>query len=305
MLRKAKSQGATVGYVHAFGGENDPIEGSLGGGKGFMVDAALGTTDAVEWSAAGGGSFYPLYAMWGNGIRVTAIGGEDSISNLHQSKLVGAVRTYVYTGARGLDMKAWFEGLRKGNAFVTTGPLVELTVDGRIPGEDVVLPSGGGNVKIKAHISSITPLEKAELVSNGEVIEEIPFEGDRMRLDIDRSLRVTRSGWYHLRVEGKPQQRYPLDIRWAQAFTNRSGSKSAIDRYGAANRLNTPSVGSTSSRRWLSIGSAGAPRKKRSTSSLNSKRLGKSSGGWLEKRQARRILQSSEPYRCVEERPFP
>ena len=50
MFRKAKAQGATVGYVHAFGGDRDPLEADLGGGKGFIVDAALGTTDAVEWS---------------------------------------------------------------------------------------------------------------------------------------------------------------------------------------------------------------------------------------------------------------
>ncbi len=134
MFRKAKAQGATVGYVHAFGGESDPLAGDLGGGKGYMVDAALGTTDGVEWSGAGRGSFFPWYATLNNGLRVTATGGEDSISNLHRSKLVGSVRTYVYTGARGLSMEAWFEGLRDGHAFVSTGPLVELTVNGRIPG---------------------------------------------------------------------------------------------------------------------------------------------------------------------------
>ena len=53
MFRKAKAQGAVVGYVHAFTGENDPLDGNLGGAKGFLVDAALGTTDAVEWSDAG------------------------------------------------------------------------------------------------------------------------------------------------------------------------------------------------------------------------------------------------------------
>ena len=61
MFRKAKAQGATVGYVHAFSGDSDPLEGSLGGAKGFMVDAALGTTDAVEWSDAGRAGFYPVY----------------------------------------------------------------------------------------------------------------------------------------------------------------------------------------------------------------------------------------------------
>ena len=134
MFRKARAQGATVGYVHAFGGEADPLDGNLGGGKGFLVDAALGTIDGIEWSDAARAGFFPVYAAWNNGLRVTATGGEDSISNLHRSKIVGSVRTYVHTGNRGLDMDAWFEGLREGRAFVSSGPLVELTVNGRMAG---------------------------------------------------------------------------------------------------------------------------------------------------------------------------
>ena len=90
MFRKARSQGAYVGYVHAFAGETDPLAANLGAGKGFMVDAALGTTDAVEWSAASRSGFFPLYAVWNNGLKVSAVGGEDSISSLHMSKLVGS-----------------------------------------------------------------------------------------------------------------------------------------------------------------------------------------------------------------------
>jgi len=220
MFRKAKAQGATVGYVHAFTTDRDPMELGLGGGKGFMVDAALGTTDALEWSDAGRGSFIPWYAVLNNGFRVTATGGEDSISSMHASKLVGSARTYVHTGARGLSMEAWFDGLRAGRAFVTLGPLVTMTVEGRGPGEDVSLPAGGGEVRITGWARSITPLKEALLVYNGEVVERIPFTGDRTALDFTRTLKVTRSGWYHLRVEGAPDERFPLDAGWAQAFTN-------------------------------------------------------------------------------------
>ena len=220
MFRKAKAQGATVGYVHAFGGEGDPLEGRLGGAKGFMVDAALGTTDALEWSDSGRAGFYPLYAVWNNGLRVTAVGGEDSISSSHRSKLVGSVRTYVLTGDRGLDMEAWFAALRAGHAFVSTGPLVELTVNGMIPGETVALPTGGASVEIEGHVRSITPLERAMLVFNGEVVEEIPLTGDRTSLDFTRSLPVRKSGWYHLRAEGSRAERFPLDAAYALAFTN-------------------------------------------------------------------------------------
>jgi len=221
MFRKAKAQGATVGYVHAFQGpDRDPLATDLGGAKGLIVDAALGTTDAVEWSNSGRATFFPWYALLNNGLRVTATGGEDSISSMHASKLVGSSRTYVYTGDRGLDADAWFEGLRKGRAFVSTGPLVELTVNGRIPGEDVALPAAGGEVEIEARVRSITPLDTVTLVFNGETAETIPLSADRKSADFKKTLKVTRSGWYHLRAEGKPEERYPLDTTFAQGLTN-------------------------------------------------------------------------------------
>jgi hypothetical protein len=220
MLRKAKAQGATVGYVHAFFGDKDPLREGLALARGYVVDAALGTTDALEWSDAGTAGFHPWYATLNNGLRVTAVGGEDSISSMHASKLVGSTRTYVYTGKRGLDADAWFAGLRQGNAFVSTGPLVELTVEGRMPGEQVDLPAGGGEVTVAAHVQSITPLEKVTLVWNGEIVETIPLSADRRSAQLTKRLKVSRSGWYHLRAEGKPGERYPLDTSYAQGFTN-------------------------------------------------------------------------------------
>ncbi len=220
MFRKAKAQGATVGYVHAFSGENDPIDRGLGGGKGFMVDAALGTTDAVEWSDSARAGFFPLYAVWNNGLRVTATGGEDSISNLHRSKLVGSVRTYVHTGAAGLDMHAWFEGLKRGRAFVSSGPLIELTINDRLPGEEVTLPDTGGTVEVVGRVQSVTDLDRIFLVCNGETMNEVPVMGDRRGGTLRVRHRVTRSSWCHLRVEGAAADRFPMDVTYVQAFTN-------------------------------------------------------------------------------------
>jgi TolB protein len=220
MFRKAKAQGASVGYVHAFSGERDPLEAELGGAKGSMVDAALGTTDAIEWSAANRSGFFPMYAIWNNGLKVTAVGGEDSISNLHKSKLVGSHRTYVYTGGRGLDMHAWLDGMRAGRAFVTNGPLVELSMNGARPGETVSLPAGGGPVAVEAHVRSIVPLQHATLYFNGQPVEKLPLSADRKSADFQASLRPDRSGWYHVRAEGAPADRFPLDTGYPQAFTN-------------------------------------------------------------------------------------
>lgn len=227
MFRKAKAQGATVGYVHAFGsqssdqsGGDDPLNADLGAAKGAMVDAALGTTDAIEWSGAGRAGFFPLYAMWNNGLKVTAVGGEDSISNLHMSKLVGSHRTYVFTRDRGRDMHAWLDGMRAGRAFVTNGPLVQLSVDGMLPGDTISVPAGGGRVHVQVEVRSIVPLQNVTLYFNGQPVEDIPLRPDRKTAHLQKTTSVTRSGWYHVRAEGAAGDRFPLDTDYPQAFTN-------------------------------------------------------------------------------------
>ena len=217
MLMKAKAQGAWTGYVHPFF-YGDPLEEDLGRARGFMVDAALGATDALEWSTASDG-YPPLYALWSNDIRVALVGGEDSISDLQQTPLVGSVRTYVKPKDGALGMRSWFDGMAAGHAFATSGPLAEFTVNGRIPGETVEMESGAA-LTVRFEVASIAPLEKAEFVCNGEVIREVRFEGDRMSMTFEDTFRPERSGWCHLRVNGAPEERFPLDIPYAFVLTN-------------------------------------------------------------------------------------
>ena len=226
LFRKARAQGATVGYVHAFFGEDDPLvgrdggPGNLGGAKGYMVDAALGTTDAVEWSEASRAGFPPWYATLNNGLRVTAVGGEDSISNMQRSKLVGSVRTYVHTGEEGLALEPWLRGVREGRAFVSCGPLLDFRVEGRLPGGEVELPDPGGEVSWSAWVRSPTPLERVWIVVNGEDAGEVALSADRRSATVSGTLPVEASSWAILRAEGSPEERRPLDCSYAQAFTN-------------------------------------------------------------------------------------
>jgi hypothetical protein len=217
MFRKAKRQGAYTGYVHSFY-QGDPLEGDLGGAKGFMVDAALMTADAVEWSNSQDG-WAPVYAAWSTGLRPALVGGEDSISNLHTTPLVGSVRTYVRIPDDELTMEAWLEAMKNGHAFMTNGPLLQFEVGGRIPGETLEL-AAGEEVVASLEVHSITPLERAEILFNGEVVASIPFTGARNRLSFERSFRPSESGWYHVRVNGAPGESFPLDIAWVQAATN-------------------------------------------------------------------------------------
>ena len=216
MLRKARAQGATVGYVHSFY-SGDPLLTDLGGAKGFLVDAALGTTDALEWSLSQDG-FAPLYAAWSNDLRVTLVGGEDSISDLHFSSMLGSMRTYVRTDGP-LTVTAWLDGLRRGRAWISNGPLLDVEVDGRGPGDTLRL-EGPGAVTVTVSVASIVPLDSLRIVAGGKVEGSVPFTGDRTSLQIERQVDVDLSTWIHVLAEGRPDERGPLDARYAQAISN-------------------------------------------------------------------------------------
>jgi hypothetical protein len=95
-----------------------------------------------------------------------------------------------------------------------------MRVSSQGPGAEIHVPADGGAVEVTVVVQSITPLSKMEIVFNGEVIDEVIPGGDRTRIDYRAFVTVTGSGWIHVRVEGNPEERFPLDVGYAQAFTN-------------------------------------------------------------------------------------
>jgi hypothetical protein len=218
MFFKAKAQGAVTGYVHAFGGSNDPLEGSLGGGREFPVDLALGSVDALEWSASSRSSLIVWHHALNNDFPVAATGGEDANTSLHRHTMLGSVRTFVQLGPR-LEARPWIETLKKGNSFVSNGPLVEFQINQMIPGESIHLPAGGGSIEVEARAWSTLPLARAVIYHNGNVWREIPLSGDHRTVAFRDRATVTGSGWFSLTVEGDPVAG-SADRSYPQALTN-------------------------------------------------------------------------------------
>ena len=218
MFRKAKEQGGVVGYAHAFGGGGDPGAGSLGGGKGFAVDVALGTVDALEWSSSSRSSLTVWHHALNNDFPVTPVGGEDAKICFQRHTLVGASRTYAYVG-KEFSVKAWLEAIRQGHTFFTTGPLIEFSVNQQIPGESLRLGAGGGTVTLEGRAWSYIPLTKMIIHHNGTVWKEIPLTGDRLTGQFREEVKVEDSGWFSMVVEGRGQGRGE-DGAFAQAGTN-------------------------------------------------------------------------------------
>jgi hypothetical protein len=216
LFRLARAQGAATGYVHAFGGDRDPLAGGLGGAKGFGIDVALGTIDALEWSAASRGSLIPLFHAWNNDFRIAPVGGEDSLANMESQRLPGIIRTYAYLG-RNFTLDGWVGALKKGNVFLTSGPVVEFSVGRKIPGENLTLPSPGGAAPITGTVRSRTPITSVRIYHNGTVWKEIPAFG-KTEVRIEERADVKASGWFNLVVEAEETR--PVPGAYAQAITN-------------------------------------------------------------------------------------
>ncbi len=219
IFQDAKKQGAIGAYVHPWNTAGDPLEHELGGAKGFPVDLALGASSYLElWSSANRVVLIPWHHALNLGFRVPVTGGEDSISNLHRTKLVGSVRGYFLLGKGNLSWPNYMAALLKGRGFVTNGPLLDLRVNGAMPGDDVKL-SAPGTVHVHGLVESIVPLDRLEVMCNGRIASTIPLAGDRRRAEFDQELRVESSGWITLQgFSNRPEN--PVEDNFPMASTN-------------------------------------------------------------------------------------
>ncbi len=224
ILRFARAQGALGAYVHPFAGNDDPLQANLGVAKAFPVDLALGTLDYHElMSAAGWADYRVWWHALNNGFKIPVAAGEDSITNLHNTPIIGQDRVYAYLGPK-LSWDGWIEAIRKGRSFVTNGPLLELEIEKQIPGGEIHLPAGGRKVRVRGRVESIVSLDRVELVVNGKPTLLTDFHGERETdrstpYQFDQEIDVRTSGWITLQAYGS-RPTHPIDDGFPQATTN-------------------------------------------------------------------------------------
>jgi hypothetical protein len=197
ILQFAHQRGAIGGYAHPW--RRDPESSEYGMARGFPVDLALGTVRYLE-ILTNARNFTHTSRVWHRalncGFRIAASAGEDSMLDLNAAAIAGTSRVYARLGPQ-LTWQGWVDAIRGGRTFVTNGPLLRFSVNGAQPGDEVRLPEGGGVLEIEAAYDSIVPVEKLELFLNGKSI------------DVQKTIRVERSGWLTLRARGSAS--HPVD----------------------------------------------------------------------------------------------
>jgi Tol biopolymer transport system component len=188
-----------VNYTHPIQNAAKPIDTPYAA-KALPIDVALGKVDSLDLNNTYGATVPVWYRLLNCGFRLPPSAGTDCFLNRIFSQLPGGDRVYVRVEG-GLSYAAWIDGLKKGRSVVTNGPMLELTLDGRRPG-DVVKVAAPGKLKVKARARSQFPLAKVELIYNGEVAAVLLLGKGDLSADADREINIDRSGWLAVRAGG-------------------------------------------------------------------------------------------------------
>jgi hypothetical protein len=165
-----------------------------------------GNVDGVEMAGGRamhtGISAYSLsdyYRYLNCGYMTAIVGGTDKSE---ASTPVGGIRTYArLRDGEPFTYEKWKEAVRRAETFVTCGPLIEFTVEGRAAGSRIEMTQTGGTVDVEWKAASVTmPMSRVELIVNGEI-----REGRDVRAKEDAgywSVKLPRSSWLALLVRG-------------------------------------------------------------------------------------------------------
>lgn len=138
-------------------------------------------------------NFREWYRYLNCGYRVAAVGGTDKMS---AGMPVGGVRTYAQLGPdEEFSFATWGQAVRAGRTFTTSGPLLELTVEGQPLGSELSLPPGGGTLELSARARSAWPIHALEIVVNGEVVADSRREQGARSLSLRHQLKLSGSAW--------------------------------------------------------------------------------------------------------------
>ena len=149
------------------------------------------------------------YAFLNCGIRLGVSGG-SAIGVMPVP--AGYNRVYARVDRPFTAQKFW-QALRKGRSFATSGPMLFLEIAGHRPGDTLPYQSGAQeSIPISVELQSIEPIHSIEIVHHGKVIRQLSLKSlsanPVLKSEFTFHHVPTRSGWYAARAiyESPPGQ---------------------------------------------------------------------------------------------------
>lgn len=199
----AQAQGALATYVHPVGGDSDPFADLAANGLPLelVVDGVLsdgmGLELVCQWTSPLG-TAQAWYRFLNIGRAMPATSGTDMMANFYRVPAVGTARAYVPVTRSGDAYRAAVDRVRAGEGFVTTGPALLFEVGGSTPGATV--PKGRQAWSIE--LVSVRPVERVEIVVNGQVVETLEGFGGAGGKRYAGTVDLPSGGWIAARAIG-------------------------------------------------------------------------------------------------------
>lgn len=190
-----RRQGGMSGYAHV-ANRLFNVE------RGLAIDVPLGSVDFVELLQDGVLEADLWYDFLNMGFKLIPMAGSD----FPYLSVPGGERNYVYVGEE-FTVDAYYAALREHRTFVSNGPMLEFTVNGRPMGSSLELPRDS-EIEISATASlnpDIEALDRLELVVQGDVAATVDNVSSGNSLSLDHRMDVTAGMWVAVRAYGVDQ----------------------------------------------------------------------------------------------------
>jgi hypothetical protein len=189
---------------------SDPFRFENGLAPEALADLINGRIDAVECTSTAS-RLDAVYSAWSAGIRFPLVGASGKDSNC---EALGGMRTYALvakldeaSASSPLQCGDWIEAVRTGKTVITSGPLLQFTVDGQLPGSIVDRTERTKPLQIAARMESALPAGRLEIIRDGEVAAQAAESENAGRFiaEINVELPIAGGCWLAARCVAAPQ----------------------------------------------------------------------------------------------------
>ena len=185
---------ARGGYAfHAHGGYALEIWADL-------VQRATNGVELLQFGIYRGIGLEGWYHALSAGFRFPGVGASDYPA----CRKLGDCRTYVHMAGEP-SFQGWLQGAAEGRSFMTSGPLILLDVDGKLPGDTIATQDTAPRT-LRARVRVLTeesPVTDVELIVGGRVVDTLkakPSGDEGQRLEMNSSVVVNESTWIAARA---------------------------------------------------------------------------------------------------------
>ena len=208
---RIRELGGLTGYVHQ--------AATFHGYRGITLDGLRNRLDMLEilqFCAIEGplviDHYYHLLEL---GYKLTAIAGSDfpwcgrgeryGIKDAPDwPTQIGDVRFYTYVGDE-FSYQNWKKGLEAGHTYVSSGPVLDFSINGKIPGDEIDISDNSTlNVTARAYgHSEQVPLENLKIIAHGEVIKKVSSSDEGQSdeyLELEFTINPDRGIWIAAKV---------------------------------------------------------------------------------------------------------